>query len=191
MRLWKLPKFSVAAASAVAAGLAGAQETWRVIVPSAAGGANDVLARMIAEKMQEATGNVLVVDNIPGANTNIGTSAVAKAAPDGKTILVTSEGYVTVNLVLCKDAAHYDPASLEAVRLVAVQPAVLAASADSPIRTLEDLVRKGRGIGSTGHLTTELLGSAVGGMSLVHVPFPDGAPAGRYCGMGLTSFSAS
>jgi tripartite-type tricarboxylate transporter receptor subunit TctC len=163
-----------------------AADRYRIIMPFAAGGASEVLARMMAQRMQESLGLPVIVENIVGANGNIGASAAAKAVPDGKTMLITSEAYTTVNPLLFKAGMNYDPAELDPLMLIAVQPAVLAVKADSDIRTLADFVRKAKadgvsyasaGIGSTSHLTTGYFASVIGGLKLTHVPFTGGAPA--------------
>lgn len=166
--------------------LAQAGETWRIIMPFAAGGSTDVLARMLAEKLQAKTGNTVLVENIVGANGSIGTAAAAKAPPDGRTLLMTSEAYATVNPLIFKGTLRYEPSQLSPVALVGEQAAVLVTHPGSGIRTLEDFVRKARGsgisyssagIGSTSHLATGYLGSVIPGMKLIHVPFAGGAPA--------------
>lgn len=163
-----------------------ASETWRIIMPFAAGGSTDVLARMLAERLREKTGNNVLVENIVGANGSIGTAAAARAPADGTTILVTSEAYATVNPLIFKGSLRYDPASLAPVALVGEQAAVLVTHPGSGIRTLDDFVRKARssglsyssaGIGSTSHLATGYLGNVIPGMKLTHVPFAGGAPA--------------
>ena len=80
-----------------ATGMLHAAERTRIIMPFAAGGATDVLARMVAEQMQRSTGQTVIVENIVGANGNIGAAAAARAAPDGSTAMITSEAYTTVN----------------------------------------------------------------------------------------------
>ena len=163
-----------------------AAETWRIIMPFAAGGATDVLARMIADRLREQTGHTVVVENIVGANGSIGTAAAARAPADGRTMLITSEAYATVNPLLFKGTLRYDPSDLTPVSLLGEQAAVLVTHAATGVRTLEDFVRKARaaglsyssaGIGSTSHLATGYLGSVVAGMKLTHVPFAGGAPA--------------
>lgn len=163
-----------------------AAETWRLIMPFAAGGATDVLARMIADKLREQTGHTVVVENIVGANGSIGTAAAARAPADGKTMLITSEAYATVNPLLFKGTLRYEPSDLTPISLLGEQPAVLVTHAGTGVRTLEDFVRKARaaglsyssaGIGSTSHLATAYLGSVVPGLKLTHVPFAGGAPA--------------
>jgi tripartite-type tricarboxylate transporter receptor subunit TctC len=163
-----------------------AAETWRIIMPFAAGGATDVLARMIADKLREQTGHTVIVENIVGANGSIGTAAAARAPADGKTMLITSEAYATVNPLLFKATMRYEPSDLTPISLLGEQPAVLFTHAATGMRTLDDFVRKARasgvsyssaGIGSTSHLATGYLASVVPGMKLTHVPFAGGAPA--------------
>jgi tripartite-type tricarboxylate transporter receptor subunit TctC len=169
-----------------AATAASAAENWRIIMPFAAGGATDVLARLLAEKLRAQTGNNVIVENIVGANGNIGAAAAARAPADGTTMLLTSEAYTTVNPILFKDSMRYSPADLAPISLLGEQPAVLVTHPNSGIRTLDDFVRKARdagvsyssaGIGSTSHLASGWLSSLIPGMKLVHVPFAGGAPA--------------
>ncbi|MBI5719127.1 MAG: tripartite tricarboxylate transporter substrate binding protein [Burkholderiales bacterium] len=163
-----------------------AAEQVRIIMPFAAGGASDVLARMVAERMQRSTGNTVVVENIVGANGNIGAAAAARAAADGRTLLITSEAYTTVNPLLFKDSLGYTPADLEPLSILAIQPAVLTVKAGSPIKNYADFIQKARtsgvtyssaGVGATSHLATQYLASLVGGLKLTHVPYKGGAPA--------------
>lgn len=166
---------------------AGAVENWRIIMPFAAGGSTDVLARMLAEKLRKASGNNVIVENIVGANGNIGAAAAARATPDGTTLLLTSEAYTTVNPILFKDTMKYDPASLSPISLLGEQAAVLVTGTGSGIKTFDDFVRKARtggisyssaGIGSTSQLATEYLNTLAGGtLKLTHVPYAGGAPA--------------
>jgi tripartite-type tricarboxylate transporter receptor subunit TctC len=164
-----------------------AADTYKIIMPFAAGGASEVLARMMAQHMSESMGASVIVENIVGANGNIGASAAAKAPADGRTMLVTSEAYTTVNPLLFKTGMSYDPADLDPLMLIAVQPGVLAVGTQSGIKTFDDFVRKARGdgvsyssagIGSTSHLTMGYLQSVMGGgLKLTHVPYTGGAPA--------------
>ena len=163
-----------------------AAERAKIIMPFAAGGATDVLARMVAEQVQRSTGITTIVENVVGANGNIGAAAAARAAPDGTTALITSEAYTTVNPLLFKGTMGYDPADLEAMTLLAVQPAVLAVKADGSLKTFADFLAKAKGVGvsyssagvgSTSHLATGYLGLVAGGIKATHVPYNGGAPA--------------
>jgi tripartite-type tricarboxylate transporter receptor subunit TctC len=173
-----------ALAALLAAGSLFAESNSRIVMPFAAGGASDVLARMVAAQMQRSTGTPTFVENIAGANGNIGAATVARAAPDGKTILITSEAYTTVNPLLFKGMVN--PSDLDPLTILAVQPAVLAVKADGKLKTFDDFIQKARtsgvtyssaGVGSTSHLATQYLASVLGGMQLTHVPYKGGAPA--------------
>jgi tripartite-type tricarboxylate transporter receptor subunit TctC len=163
-----------------------ADDAWRIIMPFAPGGATDALARMIAEKLHAQSGKTVLVENIAGANGNIGAAAAARAPADGSTMLITSEAYTTVNPILFKESMRYKPSDLAPISLLGEQAAVLVTHPGSGIRTLDDFIRKARstgisyssaGIGSTSHLVTGYLASLVPGMKLTHVPYAGGAPA--------------
>jgi len=155
----------------------------RLIVPFAAGGPNDVMARVLAQRLATDTGQPFVVDNKAGAGGVIGTDAVAKAAPDGYTI-----GFVSAPFTMAPSLQArmpYDSArDLAAVTKVAESPMLLMVPADSRFKTAGELIAYARqnpgkltygsgGIGSTPHLTTELLASLTGAKFL-HVPYKGG-----------------
>jgi len=163
-----------------------AADRTRIIMPFAAGGASDVLARMVAEQVQRATGKTVIVENVVGANGNIGAAAAARAAPDGTTALITSEAYTTVNPLLFKSTLGYDPSDLDPLTILAVQPAVLAVKAGGAVKSFADFLRLAQregfsyssaGVGSTSHLATSYLASVAGGLKANHVPYNGGAPA--------------
>jgi len=155
----------------------------RLIVPFAAGGPNDVMARVLAQRLATDTGQPFVVDNKAGAGGVIGTDAVAKAAPDGYTI-----GFVSAPFTMAPSLQArmpYDSArDLAAVTKVAESPMLLMVPADSRFKNAGELIAYARqnpgkltygsgGIGSTPHLTTELLASLTGAKFL-HVPYKGG-----------------
>lgn len=154
----------------------------RVVVPFAAG-ATDALARTIAEKLQERTGQPFIVDNKPGASTMIGTDAVAKAPADGYTLLVT----VDVSMTQLPDAMQKLPYVPERdfapVSMLATNPAVLIGSPKSPSKTFKDLLNFSRtNPGKVNYGTAMLYGQIVGeqlkgsGLTYAHVPYRGGAP---------------
>jgi tripartite-type tricarboxylate transporter receptor subunit TctC len=158
----------------------------RFIVPASPGGFSDLMGRLVAEAMGPELGQAIVVDNRPGASGLIGTRAVAAAAPDGGTVLVTSQSnHVLAPLV--QPGAHFDTqAELQPVGLIARAVGVLAVSNATPARTLGELVALARrkpgslnygssGIGSGNHLAMESFKS-LAGIDLVHVPYKGGAP---------------
>jgi tripartite-type tricarboxylate transporter receptor subunit TctC len=125
------------------------------IVPFSAGSASDVVARMVLERMGAALGRPFVVDNRPAAGGNVGTQAVARAAPDGYTIVMSTSGPLVVNRIL-NPALGYDPErDLQPIALYASLPNVVVVSAKLPVNTLAELIdyaRKNPGVpyGSVG-----------------------------------------
>lgn len=159
----------------------------KVVVPYAAGGAADITARVLGQKMSESLGVPVVVDNKPGANGMIGTDAVAKAAPDGYTLLLDASGPLVVNPALYAKVP-YDPVQdLIPISQVTTFQYVLVVPASSPINGVPELVAAARarpgalsygstGVGGGGHLAGELLGLMTG-TRLTHVPYKGSAPA--------------
>jgi tripartite-type tricarboxylate transporter receptor subunit TctC len=159
----------------------------RVVVPYVAGGAADIFGRTIAQKLTEAFKQNFVVENRGGANGGIGTDAVAKSAPDGYTLLITASGPITVNPVLYA-SVPYDPLKdFAPVAQGTVFQYVLVTLANSPIRTLDDLVNRAKaspgavsygstGVGGGNHLAGELLALTTG-TRLTHVPYRGSAAA--------------
>ncbi|MBK6005670.1 tripartite tricarboxylate transporter substrate binding protein [Ramlibacter ginsenosidimutans] len=152
----------------------------RIIVPIV-GSTNDVLARLVAPKLQEALGQPVIVDNRPGAGGNIGADMVAKAPPDGLTLLVGYNGPLAINVTLM-DKMPYDPVKdLQPITLAVKAPQYLVVNAKSDIKSLADLVAKAKAhpdkysyasiaIGSASHLTMEMFKLAAG-INLTHVPY--------------------
>ncbi|TFY97700.1 Bug family tripartite tricarboxylate transporter substrate binding protein [Ramlibacter humi] len=160
-----------------------------LIVPYAAGGSSDVRARQVGQKIAAYLGQSVVVDNKPGGNGNIGTAAIAKAAPDGYTIGVGNLAPLTVNRTLLPQATPFDPAiDLMPVALLERGPLVLVVNADkSPHKTLPELMaalkaRPGQmsyasaGSGGAFHLAGEMFKS-VTGTSSTHIPYRGGSQA--------------
>jgi tripartite-type tricarboxylate transporter receptor subunit TctC len=116
----------------------------RIVVGFPPGGTNDILARLIADKLREKLKRPFVVDNKPGANSAIGTDFVAKAPPDGYTLLVASSGGLTANPVLMKNL-HYDPAKdFEPIALLGSYPLVVTVPASLPVKNFADFVKLGK-----------------------------------------------
>jgi len=174
----------------LAAGQAAAQtypsRPVRLIVPFAAGGPTDVIARIVAQKLSESWGQQLYVEDVPGAGGNTGTAMAAKAAPDGYTILVVSTGFIVNPSMYAK--VPYDPIKdFSPITLVASSPNVLSVNPEVPaksVRELIDLVKRSPGkysfaqpgTGSTPHLAGELFKLKFG-LDLVMVPFNGAALA--------------
>ncbi len=158
----------------------------RVVVGFPAGGPTDIIARIVAKKLSESLGQQFYVENLPGAGSNLASGQVARATPDGYTIMAISTGFM-VNPSLY---AHvpYDPIKdFSAVTLVAASPNVVVVNPQVPAKTLPELVQlirdnpgkysyAGPGIGSTPQLGGELFRLTYK-LDLIHVPFTGAAPA--------------
>ena len=156
----------------------------RVVIPFVAGGSSDIVGRAIASKFQEILGQPGVVENRPGANGSIAAEFVAKAEPDGHTILVGSIGVFSINAALFKDL-RYQPRDFAPITLAVTTPNVLVTRPDLGASSMKELVEfakknPGRlsycssGTGSSDHLTGELLKQSAG-IFAVHVPYRGGA----------------
>ncbi len=153
----------------------------RIIVPFAAGATPDLVARLIADDLHQKLGQTFIVENRPGASGNIGTDAVAKAAPDGATIGVSIGGPLAINTLLFRKLP-YDPSKdLALITMLVTQPSVLAVNGDlsvSSVPQLVDLIRRNPGkynfgsigTGSLSHLAMEAI-AIKSGTQLVHVPY--------------------
>lgn len=174
-----------ALAAALITGAAGAQ-TWpakpvKIVVPYAPGSSPDVLVRLINDRLSRALGHPVIVENRPGAGGNIGTDYVAKAAPDGYTFLVSTNGPLVYNTVLI-EKLPYDPfRDLAPVTLAGWQPNVCAVSNNLKVDTVKQWVEAMRsnpgkfnfsstGVGSMSHLSIEILKLKTGSYS-VHLPY--------------------
>ena len=112
----------------------------RLIVPFAAGTSSDIQGRLVASRMGEVLGQPIVVENRAGGGGTVGAEAVAKARPDGHTILLGSNGPLTVNPVIQPRIPYDVETELAPIALVSRSPLTLAVKADSPIRSVADLV---------------------------------------------------
>jgi tripartite-type tricarboxylate transporter receptor subunit TctC len=172
---------------AVAQTLAFPAKPVRIVVGFAAGGAPDVLARVVGDKLAQRWGQAVIVENRVGAQGNTAMAAVAKAEPDGHVLALVPVGNAAVNPSLFANLP-YDPVrDFAPVTQIASVENVLVVAASSPIRSLQDLVARGRtgqtkltyaspGAGSMAHLAAELLGHSAG-FGMVHVPYRGVAPA--------------
>jgi tripartite-type tricarboxylate transporter receptor subunit TctC len=183
----------LAAGAALPAGLAlpaRAQDgNVRLIVPFGAGTTTDIVSRVVAEGLGRALQQTIVVENRAGAGGSTGSDLVAKAAPDGRTIVMGTVGTHAINASLFRKLP-YDPLKdFAPLALVGFTPTLLVVAADSPARSLRDLATQAArpegitfasaGNGTSGHLAGEMLAQRLGGR-MVHVPFKEG-------GMALTS----
>src|SRR5262252_787395 len=111
----------------------------RLIVPFAAGGPTDVIARIVAQKLSEAWGQQVVTENMPGAGGNTGVAMVARSRPDGYTVLVVSTGFIVNPSMYSK--IPYDPIKdFAPITLVAASPNVISANPELPAKSLKDLI---------------------------------------------------
>ncbi len=158
-----------------------------LIAPYAPGGIADIAARLIGQKLTEAWGQQVVVENRPGANGFLGVTAVTRAQPDGYTLLVVTTGDVTINPVLFKHTPYDVGHDLISITMLSDTPTVLAANAASPYKTVADVIAAAKknpgniaiaspGIGSVNQLAFEWMGLGTGA-KLLHVPYKGGAPA--------------
>ena len=183
---------AVLAALALCVGGAVAQERYpqrplRIVVPFAPGGSTDIIARLLGEKLSSALGQPVVIENRPGAAGNIGAEAVAKSPPDGYTLLMATTGVMAINNALYKNigydaAKHFDP-----VVFVGSITNVLVVAADSPLRSVPDIIETAKrspgkltfassGAGSSTHMSAELF-KIMAGVDLLHVPYKGSGPA--------------
>jgi tripartite-type tricarboxylate transporter receptor subunit TctC len=183
---------AMAAVSLLCASTFSAAENWpsrpvHMIVPYAAGSTPDIVARLISDKLQQRIGKPVVVDNKPGAGGNIGTDAVAKAAPDGYTFGVTISGPLAANTLLFKKM-QYDPLrDLDLITITSTQASVLVVPVQAGINDMPGLLASLRGnpgkfnfssmgVGSISHLAMEAV-AARSGTEIVHVPYASSAQA--------------
>jgi tripartite-type tricarboxylate transporter receptor subunit TctC len=176
--------------SCVVSGAASAQaypeRVVKLVVPYAPGGAVDLVGRAVAQKLSESMGQTVVVENRPGAGGMIGAEAVARAAPDGYTVLVVDPS-VVINPSLQSTKATYALKDLQTVSMLTASPLVLTVNAALPVTDLVSLTTYAKanpgkvniasaGIGTTPHMAAELL-KARTGLGLSHVPYKGSGPA--------------
>ncbi|MBI3372997.1 MAG: tripartite tricarboxylate transporter substrate binding protein [Betaproteobacteria bacterium] len=172
------------------AGLAQAQgypgKPIHIVVPFAPGGAVDVLARTIGQRLSEQVGQAVIVDNKPGANRNIAPEFVAKSAPDGYTVLIAANGLAT-NPTFFPNLPFSVARDFAPVAYIGYAPLILVAPASFSATSLGEVIRRAKaepgklsyasaGSGTSGHLAAEMLKS-VAGIDVLHVPYKGGAPA--------------
>lgn len=159
----------------------------RIVVPYAPGGNVDISARIIAPPLGEVLGQIIVVDNRPGAGGNLGASLVAKATPDGYTLLVGSSGPLSVNPVIFKSLPYDSLKDFAPISTVQAVPLVMLASPKSGYNSVADVItaakaRQGKltmasaGIGTTNHFAIELF-AHMANVKLLHVPYKGSGPA--------------
>jgi len=178
-------------AGVLAAGRARAEE-WptrpiRLVVPFAPGGASDLLARLLAERLGPALGQPVIVENRPGAGATIGADAVAKARPDGATFLYGTPGPQIVNPYLMRGLPYDADRDFTPIISLVRAPNLLVVHPSLPVRSVADLIALAKakpgeltfgssGIGASSHLAGEML-KLKAGIEVTHVPFRGSAPA--------------
>jgi tripartite-type tricarboxylate transporter receptor subunit TctC len=158
----------------------------RLVVPFAAGGSTDIIGRTVGQKLAEIWGQPVVVDNRPGGSTVIGTDIVAKAPPDGHTLLITPAPFTIVPSLVSK--LPYDPAKdFEPIILINTTPLVVVVHPGVPAKSIKELIALAKrkpgtlnygssGSGGSNHLAGELF-NAMAGVKMVHIPYKGNAPA--------------
>jgi tripartite-type tricarboxylate transporter receptor subunit TctC len=158
----------------------------RIIVAYTPAGTTDILARALGQKLTEAWGQPVIVDNRPGANGNIGTEIAAKAAPDGHTLLMATAATQAINPTLYPKLQYDATADFAPVSLVATVPNILVVTNGLPVKNVKELIAYAKanpgklshgspGIGSTGHLSAELF-KTMTGITMTHVAYKGSAP---------------
>ena len=153
----------------------------RLIVPFAPGGGTDLVGRLIAQRLTEALGQTVVVDNRAGAGGVIGADLVAKAPPDGYTLLMGTPGPLTINPHLMKSMPYDTLRDFTPITLATISPFILVVHPALPVRSAKELIALAKakpgalnygsaGNGSVGHLAGEQL-AALAGIKIVHIPY--------------------
>jgi tripartite-type tricarboxylate transporter receptor subunit TctC len=159
----------------------------RFVVPSPPGGTADLVARLLGKKLAETWRQSVIVDNRTGGTGTIGADLVAKATPNGYTLLVTAPGPITTNAVLL-DKLPYDPIKdLAPITLLAITPSLLMVGPTVPSKSVAELIALAKtkpgklnyassGVGNPSHLQGAMLGN-IAGIDIVHIPYKGGAVA--------------
>ncbi|KUL96373.1 ABC transporter substrate-binding protein [Bosea sp. WAO] len=158
-----------------------------LIVPFAAGGSTDIVARLVGQKMGELLGQSVVIDNRAGAGGNIGSTAVARAAPDGYTLLMGTISTHALNPAILKTVTFDAVKDFTPISLLAVVPNVMVVHPSFPAKTVQEVLKvlkdnpgkysyASSGVGTPLHLSGELFKS-LGGVSMNHVPYRGAGPA--------------
>lgn len=199
----------LAGAAALAAGVpfAKAQSNFasqpiHILVGYAAGGGVDIVARLLQEPMKAALGQPIIIENRTGASAMLATGAVAKAPPDGYTLLMAASGDVAINHFLFKEKMAYDPVKeLAPIAMIGSVPCVVVVADTTPVRNPKELVAYAKanpgklsfsssGIGNPQQLAGELMNS-MAGIQVLHVPYRGSAPAVTDVATGAVTMSFS
>jgi tripartite-type tricarboxylate transporter receptor subunit TctC len=170
----------------------------RLVVPFAPGGAADTIARLIAEPLGQQLGQPITVENRPGGGTTIGALAVARAEPDGHTLLYATPNVQILNPFLMRDMPYDPVADFAPVIALMRAPKLLVVGPDFPARDPAALIERARraaqpltfasaGVASSGHLAAAMLGQ-MAGVELLHIPFRGTAPASQEVMSGRVDF---
>ena len=187
MRLARVCAVAALALASAAHGQAYPSKPVRMIVAYPPGGGTDIVGRMLAQKLGEALGHAVVVENRGGASGNIGTELAAHAAPDGYTILMGNVAPNAINVSLFENLPFHPIADFAPVSLVASTPNILVVHPSTRARTVEEIVALAKaspgklnfasaGVGSSSHLAGELF-RTLAGAQIVHVPYKGAGPA--------------
>jgi tripartite-type tricarboxylate transporter receptor subunit TctC len=158
-----------------------------IVVPFAAGGGSDLLARLVAQKLEEKLGKPFIIENRPGAATTLAAMQVVRAVPDGYMLMQATSSTMAINVSMSKKLAYEPLKDLVPVALLSSSPFFLVVNKDSPLRSVADLISLAKakpnslnygsgGPGSMHHLSTELLQS-LAGIQMTHVPYKATPPA--------------
>jgi len=179
-----------------------ASQPVHILVGYAAGGGVDIVARLLQEPMKAALGQPIIVENRTGASAMLATGAVAKAAPDGYTLLACASGEVAINHFLFKERMSYDPAKeLVPIALVGIVPCVVVVAEATPVHNPKELIAyikanpgklsfSSSGIGNPQQLAGELM-NTMAGTQVLHVPYRGSAPAVTDVATGAVTMSFS
>ena len=162
------------------------EKSIKLVIPFPPGGSTDALGRAIAQKMQEKWGQSVVVENRPGASTLIGSAAVAKAAPDGYTLVVAVSSHTT-NPAMHSSMPFDTLKDFKAISMLARAPVLVVANPNFPANNIKELIELGKagkikldygsaGVGTMTHLTAELIKKQTG-LELTHILYKGGSPA--------------
>jgi tripartite-type tricarboxylate transporter receptor subunit TctC len=179
-----------------------ASQPIHILVGYAAGGGVDIVARLLQEPMKAALGQPIIIENRTGASAMLATGAVAKAPPDGYTLLMAASGEVAINHFLFKEKMAYDPVKeLAPIAMIGSVPCVVVIADTTPVRNPKELVAyvkanpgklsfSSSGIGNPQQLAGELMNS-MAGIQVLHVPYRGSAPAVTDVATGAVTMSFS
>lgn len=186
-KFWTAVLFASLAGTALAQGPAFPSKPVKWIVPYPPGGITDSVTRIVTQKLSDAIGQPIVIENKPGANSIVGADLVAKAPPDGYTMLTVIAAHAA-NATLYAGRLPFDPVkSFTPISLVAIAPLIMTVNNNFPAKDVKDLIAYAKanpgkvsfgssGVGSATHLTFELL-KQTAGLDMVHIPYKGTAPA--------------